>query len=81
MSRDRIDQGVLESLTIESPLHVMEISERTSEHPVSVDLACARLHDNGDILSVGLGQYDITEQGQRRSEERSVERTPTGSTS
>lgn len=81
MTSGRVEQRVLEALAARSPLHVIEISDHMSEHPVSVDLACARLHDNGDILPVGLGRYDITEQGQRRREEHGAEQTQKGSTS
>ena len=81
MNRAHVERGVLEVLVVQSPLHVMEISDRTNEHPVTVDLACARLHDNGDIVSVGLGRYDITELGQRRRDELLADQPPERPTS
>jgi hypothetical protein len=81
MNNSRVERVVLEALATQSSLHVIEISDLTNEHPVTVDLACARLHDNGDVASVGLGRYDITERGMRRREEHLADRPPEGSTS
>lgn len=66
MSPDRLDNVTLSVLADHAPLHVLDIAEQADEHPVAIDLACARLHDRGDICSVGLGRYDITDQGRRR---------------
>lgn len=66
MSSDRLEHVTLSVLAEQAPLHVLDIAEEADEHPVAIDLACARLHDRGDIWSAGLGQFDITEQGQRR---------------
>lgn len=74
MPADRLDWLTLDVLADRSPIHVLEIAERTEEHPVSVDLACARLHDEGDIRSVGLGQYELTEQGRQRLDDRLEDR-------
>ena len=81
MNNSRVELVVLDALANQSSLHVMEISDATSEHPVTVDLACARLHENGDIASVGIGLYDITEQGLRRRKDDLADRPPEGSMS
>lgn len=66
MSTDRLEHVTLSVLAEQAPLHVLDIAGEADEHPIAIDLACARLHDRSDICSVGLGQYDITDQGQRR---------------
>lgn len=80
MGVDRVDLVTLDELADQSPLHVLEIAERTDEHPVAVDQACARLHDTGAILSVGRGKYELTETGRRHRSECSEVQQPGGPT-
>lgn len=66
MTTDRLEQVTLSTLAERAPLHVLDVADQADEHPIAVDMACARLHERGDIRSVGLGQYEITDQGHRR---------------
>ncbi|WP_139173570.1 transcriptional regulator [Natrialba sp. SSL1] len=68
MSRERIEREVLKALAAQAPLHVMDLSNIITEHPVSVDLACARLHKQNQTFPVGRGVYDVTDRGWRRLE-------------
>lgn len=77
MSRDRIERRVLETLADRASLHVLALAERTDEHPVSVDQACARLHDGGYIRPVGRGVYGVTDRGRRRLRETGDDRRRT----
>ena len=59
---------VLETLADRSPRHVMEIASAVDGHPITIDQACAHLHDDGCIRPLGRGLYAITEEGERRLE-------------
>lgn len=65
----RLDATVLAVLARESPAHVVDIAASLDEHPVTVDQACARLHDRGAIRPANHGVYTLTEQGTRRCDE------------
>lgn len=58
-----MDHAVLRALETDGPLHVMEIATRIEGHPITVDQACARLHDDGFISPIGGGRYRLTEEG------------------
>ena len=66
MHRECIEREILEALVRCAPLRVMELTKRIDEHPIAVDNACARLHDEGAILPLGRGKYVISESGRRR---------------
>ncbi len=61
-----MEQLVLTALDDLGPLHVMEITEQVDEHPLSVDRTCGRLHDYGHIAPVGVGRYQLTNNGRQR---------------
>lgn len=69
MSREHIESDILQTLAERAPLHVTDLTEQVDNHPVAVDQACARLHDDGYIFPSGHGVYDITDCGQRRLDE------------
>lgn len=58
-----MERKILQVLDMDGPLHVVDIASHLDAHPVSVDQACARLHDEGYIRSIGGGRYDLTENG------------------
>lgn len=59
----KMDRAVLRALETNGPLHVTEIATRIDGHPITVDQACARLHDDGFITPIGGGRYRLTEEG------------------
>lgn len=67
LNRDT-DQEILEIFDTESSLHVMDIASTADRHPITVDQTCARLHERGQIHSVGRGVYTITSDGIRQIE-------------
>jgi Mn-dependent DtxR family transcriptional regulator len=44
----------------------MEIAAQIDGHPISVDQACARLHKDGYISTIGGGRYRVTDVGRER---------------
>ncbi|WP_207592825.1 MarR family transcriptional regulator [Halomontanus rarus] len=70
MRQQRLERDVLRAVAERRPIRVTDLADRVDEHPVAVDRACRRLHDEGHISSAGRGVYDVTERGQRRLAER-----------
>lgn len=69
MRQKQLESDILQTLAECAPLHVMDLTEEVDDHPVTVDQACARLHDDGHIFPSGHGVYDITDRGQQRLDE------------
>jgi predicted transcriptional regulator len=59
---------ILEVLIDESPRDVMEITNVVDGHPITIDQTCAQLHNEGCIVSLGRGLYEITDAGEHRLE-------------
>ncbi|MBZ6495903.1 MarR family transcriptional regulator [Natrinema longum] len=66
MSRRQLERTVLEALADGEPRYAVDLAARIDEHPVTVEGACDRLHENGGIRSVGCRRYEITATGHRR---------------
>ncbi|WP_222918895.1 MarR family transcriptional regulator [Natrinema sp. SYSU A 869] len=66
MSRDELEETILETLADEGPSYVVDLAAVIDEHPVAVDHACERLHDEDATRSIGCRRYDITAAGYRR---------------
>lgn len=62
----QLEDAILETLVEEEPLLVNEIAHRIDDHPLTVDMVCARLHDNGTIHQLSGGQYGLTGRGERQ---------------
>lgn len=58
-----MERDILHVLDADGPLHVMEIAEQIEGHPITVDQACARLHNDGYISPIGGGRYRVTADG------------------
>lgn len=69
MNQGDLDVAVLHALSESTPTHVLNLSERLGEHPITIDHACARLHGNGYIESTTRGTYNLTDRGQQRLNE------------
>lgn len=57
---------ILEALAECGSLHATEIVDEIDKHPITVDRACARLHQVGQIHSIGCGHYRLTNCGEQR---------------
>ncbi len=57
-------RSVLRALSLDAPLHIIEIADRIDEHPIAVDQACSQLHDDEYITTIGGGRYCLTDDGQ-----------------
>lgn len=66
MSTDHLETRILEVLDESSPQHVMDLTVKVEEHPITVDQTCTRLHDGGLLTLFSHGMYEITDHGQRR---------------
>ena len=73
----QLERELLAVVADEGPLYAVDLAATVDEHPLTVEHACDRLHDEGDIRSVGGRQYEITVSGRRRLAE--TEPTPNGS--
>jgi Mn-dependent DtxR family transcriptional regulator len=64
-SRSDLERILLEALADE-PGYVVDLAGAVDEHPVTVEKACDRLREGGDIRSIGPRRYEITATGRRR---------------
>lgn len=62
----QLEDAILETLVEEEPLQVNEIAHRIDDHPLTVEMVCARLHDRGKIHQLSGGQYGLTGRSERR---------------
>lgn len=60
------ERNVLGILADRSPRNVLAIATMLDRHPITVDLACARLDEQGYVYPLGEGRYKITENGTQR---------------
>lgn len=77
MPRRRLDRAILGALSERTALHVIDLAGQIDEHPIEVDQACARLHEEGYITPSAHGIYDVTTRGQRRLDELGGEQART----
>lgn len=66
MSKKQLESAILRALSDRTALHVMDLAEQIEEHPLTVDKACAQLHEDGYITTSSHGIYDVTTYGERR---------------
>jgi Mn-dependent DtxR family transcriptional regulator len=69
MCQKQLEWSILQALSERTSSHVIDLADQIEEHPVAVDQACARLHNEGYITPSSHGIYDITTRGQRRIDE------------
>ena len=60
-----MEQDILHVLGTDGPLHITEIATRIDGHPITVDQACERLHNDGYISPIGGGRYHLTDDGHK----------------
>ena len=65
-----MERNILQVLDTDGPLHVMEIASRIDGHPITVDQACARLHNDVYISPIGGSRYRLTEDGSEQLEDK-----------
>jgi Mn-dependent DtxR family transcriptional regulator len=73
MNENQTEREILETLAEQAPLYVIEIAQEVDSHPITVDRACARLHDGGYIHSVSRGYYRLTDTGRQQFTHSEVE--------
>ncbi len=66
MPKKQLEAAILRALSEQTALHVMDLAEQIEEHPLTVDQACAQLHEEGYITTSSHGIYDVTTYGERR---------------
>jgi Mn-dependent DtxR family transcriptional regulator len=66
----QLEAIILKTLTEQQAVHVIDLSQQIDEHPVAVDQACARLHDQGYLTLSNHGVYDVTDQGRNQLDKR-----------
>lgn len=69
-ARTHLEAAVLAALADRAPQSGIDLASSLEEHPVAVDQACTRLHDEGYVRSVSCGTYAITVEGRRRLADR-----------
>lgn len=58
-----MERDILYVLDADGPQHVIEIAAQIEGHPITVDQACARLHNDGYISPIGGGRYRVSDDG------------------
>lgn len=66
MHQEQLETAVLAEIAERRPVHVMTIAECLDEHPITIDLTCARLHDRGYIRPAHRGCFKPTQKGCQR---------------
>lgn len=66
MKNDWIRCEILKTISKSDGLHVVELAAKIDRHPVTVDRACGRLHDDGYLYSYERGRYRLTDCGQQQ---------------
>ncbi|UTF53296.1 transcriptional regulator [Natronosalvus rutilus] len=68
MHQAHLERPILRALEEGSSMHVIDLAERLEAHPVTVDLACDRLYEEGCLAPSRQGTYAVTDRGRRRLE-------------
>ncbi len=55
----QLEREILMALADEGPLSAVDLAGMIDEHPLTVEQACDRLCDKGDIRSVGSRRYEL----------------------
>lgn len=62
----RLEQEILDALADGTPSYVVDLAATIDEHPVAVEHACDRLHEDGSVRSIGCQRYAITASGRHQ---------------
>jgi|GEM_PF-624013 len=73
----QLEREILMALVDEGPLSAVDLAAMIDEHPLTVEQACNRLCDQGDIRSVGSRRYELATSD--RHQLTDTEPTPSGS--
>ena len=52
------EQKILDVLTSDSPLGIVNIARTVGHHPITVENVCIHLQEKGQIRSIGGGIYE-----------------------
>ncbi|KDE59226.2 hypothetical protein EL22_23840 [Halostagnicola sp. A56] len=55
------ERRILRHLTERGPLDVVELATALETHPMTVELACERLHENERVRLVGSSRYRLVD--------------------
>ncbi|GAB7018339.1 transcriptional regulator [Halostagnicola bangensis] len=55
------EQRILRQLSEREPLDVAELASVLEDHPMTVEVACDRLHKRGRVRLIGSGRYRLAE--------------------
>ena len=73
----QLERAILAALVDEGPLSTVDLAGMTDEHPLTVEQACDRLCDRGDIRPIGSRRYELV--ASRRQQLTDAEPTRSGS--
>ena len=59
--RMNTEQRILTQLSNREPLDVVELASVLEDHPMTVEVACERLHKRGHVQLVGSGRYRLAD--------------------
>ncbi|WP_312909181.1 transcriptional regulator [Natronosalvus caseinilyticus] len=68
MHQEHLERPILRALEEGPSMHVIDLADRLEAHPVTVDLACSHLYEEGCLAPSTQGVYAVTERGRRRLE-------------
>jgi len=66
MFGQQLEREILMALADEGPLSAVDLAGMIDKHPLTVEQACDRLCDQGDIRSVGSRRYELAASGQHQ---------------
>ena len=75
----QLEQEILAALVDEGPLSAVDLAAMLDEHPLTVEQACDRLCEQGDIRSVGSRRYELVASGRHQLTDAEPTRSDSGS--
>lgn len=74
----QLERELLATLVDEGPLSTVDLAAMLDEHPLTVEQACDRLCEQGDIRSVGSRRYEPVTSGQQQLTDAEPTRSGSG---
>ena len=78
MFGQQLEREILMALADEGPLSAVDLAGMIDKHPLTVEQACDRLCDQGDIRSVGSRRYELAASGQHQFTDAEPTRSGSG---
>ncbi len=67
-SRMNTEQRILQQLSDQEPLDVVELASVLEDHPMTIEVTCERLHKQGHVQLVGSGRYRLADRDESAPE-------------